>query len=142
MNENYNSKVKQISISETSQKSERSDQSVRDRSIVSGDCHSNPDPVMSNELYCRIFKVQQGSPRAPLLPLTRDSGNNFRIPDFASHTVCFRLIFVRISSVVSFWVDIQLLCEVLLSIYTAHLSCFISLVGTVSTILTSKNTDF
>ena len=26
-------------------------------------------------------------------------------PDFASHTGCFRLIFVPISSVVSFWVD-------------------------------------
>ena len=39
--------------------------------------------------------------------LGRDSGNHFRFPDFASHTGRFRLIFVRISSVVSFRVDIQ-----------------------------------
>ena len=37
----------------------------------------------------------------------RDSGNDFHFPDFASHTGRVRLIFVRISSVVSFWVDIQ-----------------------------------
>ena len=33
---------------------------------------------------------------------SRDSGNDFRFPDFASHTGRFRLIFVCISSVVSF----------------------------------------
>ena len=36
----------------------------------------------------------------------RDSGNDFHFPDFVSHTGHFRLIFVRISSVVSFWVGI------------------------------------
>ena len=38
---------------------------------------------------------------------TRDSGNDFRFPDFVSHTARFCLIFVRISSVISFWVDIR-----------------------------------
>ena len=37
----------------------------------------------------------------------RDSGNNFRFPDFGLHTGRFRIIFVRISSVVSFRVDIR-----------------------------------
>ena len=41
-----------------------------------------------------------------VLPESRDSGNDFCFPDFASHTVRFCLIFVRISSVVSFRVDI------------------------------------
>ena len=36
----------------------------------------------------------------------RDSGNDFHFPDFASHTVRYSLIFVPISSVVSFRVDI------------------------------------
>ena len=40
-------------------------------------------------------------------PACRDSGNDFRFPDFASHTGRFRLIFVRVSSVVTFWVDIR-----------------------------------
>ena len=37
----------------------------------------------------------------------RDSGNDFSFPDFALHNGCFRLIFVRISSVVSFRFDIR-----------------------------------
>ena len=36
----------------------------------------------------------------------RNSGNDFRFPDIASYTFRFRLIFVCISSVVSFRVDI------------------------------------
>ena len=40
-------------------------------------------------------------------PRGRDSGNDFCFPDFASHTGNFRLIFVRISSVVSFRVNIR-----------------------------------
>ena len=43
----------------------------------------------------------------------RDSGNEFRFPDFASHTGRFRLIFVRISSVVSFRLDIRQLSDIL-----------------------------
>ena len=38
---------------------------------------------------------------------TRDSGNDFRFPDFALHTGHFSLIFVRISSIVSFRSDIH-----------------------------------
>ena len=41
-----------------------------------------------------------------LLP-SRDSGNDFCFPDFASHTGRFRLIFVCISSIVSFRVDMR-----------------------------------
>ena len=37
----------------------------------------------------------------------RDSGNDFRFPDIASHTCRFGLIFGRIFSVISFQVDIQ-----------------------------------
>ena len=37
-------------------------------------------------------------------PVSRDSGNDYRFPDFALHTGRFCLIFVRISP---FWVDIR-----------------------------------
>ena len=41
------------------------------------------------------------------VPGTRDSGNDVCFSDFASHTGRFHLIFVCISSLVSFWVDIR-----------------------------------
>ena len=37
----------------------------------------------------------------------RDSGNDFHFPHIASFTGRFHLVFVRISSIVSFWVDIR-----------------------------------
>ena len=37
----------------------------------------------------------------------RESGNDFCFPDIASYTGRFRLILVRISSVISLWVDIR-----------------------------------
>ena len=40
------------------------------------------------------------------LLVNRDSGNDFRFLDIASHTGCFCLFLVCISSVVSFRVDI------------------------------------
>ena len=55
--------------------------------------------------------LEQGFPtNAPgttSAPGGRASGNDFRFPDFASHTGRFRIIIVRISSVVSFRVDIR-----------------------------------
>ena len=42
-----------------------------------------------------------------LVLVSRDSGNGFRFPDSASHTGRFCLIFVHISSVVSFRVDMN-----------------------------------
>ena len=53
---------------------------------------------MENHLECIKIKTRPVK--------TRDSGNDFRFPDLASHTGRFRLIFVRISSIVSFRVDI------------------------------------
>ena len=50
--------------------------------------------------FCLVFVLW-----SLLLP-SRDIENDFRIPDFVSHTGRFLLIFVRISSVVSFRVDI------------------------------------
>ena len=51
--------------------------------------------------------AQMLSQRLSCLSQSRDSGNNFRFPDIESHTGCFCLILVRISSVISFRVDIQ-----------------------------------
>ena len=52
------------------------------------------------------FNALISMPHTSGLQVGRDSGNDFCFPDFASHTGPFRLIFVRIYSVVSFWVDI------------------------------------